>query len=143
MIIVSDTSPLNYLVLIGYVDVLAKLFGRIIIPRAVFREMQHPKTPPEVKTWMNAAPAWLEVRQADFSWFTPSKKLGDGEHEAIALAKRTNAAILIDDRDGTREAHKNSLTTVSTLTLLDKIRGYLMMKSSSTERREKLRNEFV
>ncbi len=46
MIIVSDTSPLNYLVLIGCVDVLERLFGRVIIPEAVLNELRHEKTPP-------------------------------------------------------------------------------------------------
>ena len=119
MIIVSDTSPLNYLVLIGYIDVLERLYGRVIVPQAVFNELQHERTPPQVKVWINAHPAWLEIKHADFSWFTPSKKIGNGEREAIALAKEPNAAVLIDDRDGTTEAHKNSLATVSTLTVLD------------------------
>src|SRR5262245_32929763 len=107
MIIISDTSPINYLVLTGDVDILAALFKRVIIPQAVFIEMQHPKTPQVVKAWINNAPAWLEVKQADASLFTPSKKLGDGEREAIALALELNAdAILIDDRDGTLETRK-------------------------------------
>ncbi len=41
MIIVSDTSPLNYLILINYEDVLPTLFGQIIIPLAVLNELQH------------------------------------------------------------------------------------------------------
>jgi len=35
MIIVSDASPLHYLVLIGHVGVLPGLFGEIIIPSVV------------------------------------------------------------------------------------------------------------
>jgi predicted nucleic acid-binding protein len=120
MIIISDTSPINYLILIGEVDILEKLFGRVIIPQAVFNEVRREKTPPEVKAWISTAPAWLEVRQADLTWFTPTKKIGDGEREAIALAKELSAdAILIDDRDGSAEARKMSLTVLSTITLLD------------------------
>ena len=37
MIAVSDTSPLNYLILIELQDVLPKLFGRVLIPEAVHR----------------------------------------------------------------------------------------------------------
>jgi predicted nucleic acid-binding protein len=79
MIIISDTSPINYLVLTGDIDILATLFQRVLIPPAVFNEMQHPKTPQPVKDWINNAPAWLEVKQADASLFTPSKRIGDGE----------------------------------------------------------------
>ena len=45
MIIVSDTSPLNYLILTDYQDVLPTLFGQVIIPQAVLNELQHAKTP--------------------------------------------------------------------------------------------------
>jgi predicted nucleic acid-binding protein len=62
MIIVSDTSPLNYLILIGYQDVLPTLFGQIIIPQAVFDELSHAKTPAPVQKWLGTKPVWLEVR---------------------------------------------------------------------------------
>ncbi len=62
MIVVSDTSPLNYLILIDYQDVLPTLFGQIIIPQAVINELQHTKTPNKIKSWIAAKPVWLEVR---------------------------------------------------------------------------------
>lgn len=34
MIVVSDTSPLNYLVLIGQEKLLQTLFGEVVIPQA-------------------------------------------------------------------------------------------------------------
>jgi predicted nucleic acid-binding protein len=49
MIIVSDTTPLNYLILIGDVDVLRLLFSQVVIPQAVYDEMQHDSTPDSVK----------------------------------------------------------------------------------------------
>lgn len=44
MIVVSDTSPINYLILIELQDLLPKLFDRILIPEAVHRELHsyHP-----------------------------------------------------------------------------------------------------
>jgi len=62
MIVVSDTSPLNYLILIDYQDVLPILFGQIIISQAVLDELQHTKTPEKIKNWIAAKPAWLDVR---------------------------------------------------------------------------------
>ena len=53
MIIVSDTSPINYLVLIGEIEVLQKLAGQVIIPQAVYRELQDPHTPQQVKDWLD------------------------------------------------------------------------------------------
>ena len=57
MIIISDTTPINYLVLIGEIDVLEKLFGRVIIPQAVFDEFHNPGTPDPVRDWAGSAPA--------------------------------------------------------------------------------------
>jgi len=39
MIIVADTSPLNYFVLIREIELLPGLFGQVIIPRAVWAEL--------------------------------------------------------------------------------------------------------
>jgi predicted nucleic acid-binding protein len=43
MLVVTDTSPINYLILIGYVDVLPVLHGDIIIPQAVAVELMNPQ----------------------------------------------------------------------------------------------------
>ena len=65
VVVVSDTSPLNYLILIGEVDILAVLYERVLIPETVFRELQHPRTPSSVREWIEQAPAWLEVHPVD------------------------------------------------------------------------------
>jgi predicted nucleic acid-binding protein len=46
MIIVSDTSPINYLILIGQIDLLPQLFEQIIIPQAVYNELSDSLAPP-------------------------------------------------------------------------------------------------
>ena len=45
MIVIADSSPLNYLVLIGEADLLYQLYGRVLIPQAVLSELQHQGTP--------------------------------------------------------------------------------------------------
>ena len=45
MIVIADASPLNYLVLIGQAEILARHYGQVVIPLAVLRELQHPETP--------------------------------------------------------------------------------------------------
>ncbi len=47
-VVVSDTTPLNYLILIGDVDILPRLLGRVLVPPAVIKELKHPQTPPPV-----------------------------------------------------------------------------------------------
>lgn len=63
MIVVADTSPLNYLVLIGEQELLPTLFGRIVIPEAVFQELRATVTPQTVQKWLAQAPDWLEIRK--------------------------------------------------------------------------------
>jgi hypothetical protein len=54
MIVVSDTSPLNYLILLGAEGVLPLVFGTVLAPPAVLLEMQAPKAPERVRRWVKA-----------------------------------------------------------------------------------------
>lgn len=88
MTVVSDTSPINYLVLIELQDLLPALFEHVLIPGAVRRELQSPEAPQEIRRWMSSRPNWLEFREVTS---TPAelRQLDDGEREAIALALTT------------------------------------------------------
>ncbi len=66
MIVVADTIPLNYLVLIRQIDLLPRLFGKVLIPPAVFVELKDPETPPPVRSWPDSAPSWLQVHPPHF-----------------------------------------------------------------------------
>lgn len=117
MIVVSDTSPLNYLVLIGADHILPALFGRVLAPSAVLNELRHAKAPAEVQSWAANPPLWLEIREP--AAVPPFRRLGPGESAAIALAQECQAdAVLIDERDGTALARQLGLTVTSTLALL-------------------------
>lgn len=54
MTVVSNTSPLNYLVLIDLQYVLPALFERVLIPEAVLRELRSSGAPQQVKNWLGA-----------------------------------------------------------------------------------------
>ncbi len=62
MIVVSNTSPINYLILIGEIDLLPKLFGQIIIPQAVYIELSDTEAPNLVRTWITTSPDWLKIQ---------------------------------------------------------------------------------
>lgn len=55
MIVVSDTSPINYLILIELQDLLPKLLDRILIPEAVHRELQSTAAPDPIKRFLAEA----------------------------------------------------------------------------------------
>ena len=121
MIVVSDTSPLNYLILIDCQDVLPALFNQILIPQAVLNELQHPKTPVKIKDWIVTKPAWLEIRTVSVNASSRLKNLDYGEREAIFLAEEFGAdAILIDEKDGRREAAKLGFIIIGPLSVLDR-----------------------
>ena len=47
--IVADTSPLNYLILIEQIDLLPKLYESVLIPAGVQRKMLHRSAPESVR----------------------------------------------------------------------------------------------
>lgn len=118
MIIISDTSPINYLVLIGEIDLLSKLFGSVIIPQAVLDELQRTGTPQAVLSWISQSPDWLEIKTA--SQIDQSISLGAGEQEAISLAEEINAdLVLIDDRKARLLAIERGLNVAGTINILE------------------------
>jgi predicted nucleic acid-binding protein len=120
MIVISDSSPLNYLILIGQANLLQKLYGQVLTPPAVYDELQRPSTPRVVRDWIAQAPAWLMIYQEAISPDATLSRLDAGEREAIALAETLRAdAVLIDERDGRRVAEQRHLTVIGTLQILD------------------------
>ena len=83
MIVVADTSPLNYLILIGQDNLLQKLFGRVIIPQAVFDELKAEGADLRVNNWINNLPTWVEVRPTSLVPHETLHILDLGEIEAI------------------------------------------------------------
>ena len=63
MIVVSNTSPLNYLILVEAVHLLPALFGSIIIPLAVHDELSDRLAPDPVRHWIMQKPDWLLVQE--------------------------------------------------------------------------------
>lgn len=104
-LVIADTGPIHYLILIGHIDILPRLFDRVVLPSIVLAELSHELAPASVKRWAAAAPAWLEV--AESPAVTLSAGIHKGEAAAIALACRLHADLLLmDDRRGVIAAGK-------------------------------------
>ena len=118
MIVVADTSPVTYLVLIDQFEILRNLYTRILIPPALLEELKHPLVPQSVRSWATSPPDWLEV-------LTPMNpiivaQLDLGESEAIALAAQMHAQVLLmDEPAGRQEAARRGLRVAGTLAVLD------------------------
>ncbi len=140
MIVVSDTSPLNYLILIECIGVLPSLFGEVVTVPAVIEEMQDGRADPRVREWARCPPAWLAVRAPSTS--TAPSDLGPGESQAISLAEDLAKAVpdvrlLIDERYGTRAARERGLVVISTLIVLESaaMRGLIDLHATITRLR--------
>jgi len=117
-VVVADTTPLNYLVLIEQIEVLHRLFGEVMIPEAVLTELRHPKAPMAVTAWLQNLPHWLRIMKV--SEVDRTIQLGQGETEAISLAIEQQVSIvLMDERRGRAAAEARGLLPIGTLNILD------------------------
>lgn len=119
MIVVADTSPLNYLVLIGHIEILAKIYGEVVVPQTVLEELLDSDAPAEVRAWASAPPSWLHASILIFRRDPQLDWLDRGEQDAILLAEAFKAErLIIDDLEGRREAAKRGLPVIGTLGVL-------------------------
>jgi uncharacterized protein len=117
-VVVSDTSPLHYLILCGAEKILPKLFQQVVIPPTVFAELQQSATPAPVKQWASALPGWVVVQNPKH--LQTGLNVDRGELEAISLAQEIHAAaVLMDDLAGRRAAAQCGLAVVGTLGLIE------------------------
>jgi predicted nucleic acid-binding protein len=86
MIVVSDRTPLRHLIAIGEAELLPKLYGTVIVPGAVWAELQAEATPLTVKTWLGLRPTALryvprtqssQMSQLSMSWIPASGRQSD------------------------------------------------------------------
>lgn len=120
MIVVCNATPLIALAAVGQIDLLRALYGEILIPEAVFREVvvvgageagEH-----EVSTAI-----WIKRHAVRNGALVKALELDldAGEAEAIALAVEQNAGlILLDERRGRHAATRLDLTLAGTLGVL-------------------------
>ena len=119
MLVVSDASPINILIRIGYIDILQRLYGTVVVPPTVLREMSHPDTPTAVRQWIQTPPSWVSVRKPAIE--VPPQTPGRGEQEAIALALELKAdLLLVDDLKARSAAEKSGLSVTGTLGVLER-----------------------
>ncbi len=121
MIVVSDTSPLNYLVLIGQEDLLQRLFGNVIIPQVVFDELKGKGAPIRILEWAKDLPAWIHIQRSQLVAEASLDILDPGEREAILLAQELSAdLLLVDDRPARNLAVDLGIPITGTVGVLDK-----------------------
>ncbi|MGA2584746.1 MAG: DUF3368 domain-containing protein [Tepidisphaeraceae bacterium] len=120
MIVVSDTTPLNYLVIIEVIEILPKLFQKVYVPPSVIVELTKLKAPNVVRAWAATPPTWLQIL-APTARLPSTALLDDREADALSLAKELRIGdVLIDERRGRNVARREGLTPLPTLAVLER-----------------------
>jgi predicted nucleic acid-binding protein len=111
--VIADSSALIALAQLGHLALLESLFGQILVPPAVAREVA-PRTPGPI------LPRWIELRaprQRDERIIAAG--LGPGETEVLCLGLETPESwVILDDLDARRLAHTLGLKTLGTAAVL-------------------------
>ncbi len=120
MIVVADTSPVRYLILIGEIELVPKLYGRVLIPSAVFAELRASASPEPVRKFTEDGPEWLEIATLSQPIENDLLRiLHLGESEAIQLATEIKAdLLLIDEKRGRAVAVDRGLEIIGTIGVL-------------------------
>jgi len=116
--VISNTTPILSLIKIGKLDILKELYGQIMIPEAVFNEME------VGKDWL----FYTDLSKIDWIRIEPIQQitsklylfdLDAGEAEVIILAQEQKADLVImDEIMGRRYAKQLGLKLTGTLGIL-------------------------
>ena len=104
MPVVSNTSPLSNLAIIGRLDLLRDRYGAVLIPPAVHRELaalSHPLGKSRIESALREG--WLRIEPLNVGTPAPAlpHELDPGETEAIALCiQRAAEKVILDDALG-------------------------------------------
>lgn len=118
--VVSDSSPLNYLALLSDFDLLRQIYGSLVIPPAVQREVVEGGAGYPVGNAVRSALGdWISVVEppdnSQVAALRREHRLDLGESEAILVAEALGKLpLLADERRGVRCARLRGLTVIRT-----------------------------
>ena len=122
MPVVSNTSPILNLAIVGQLDLIRQQFEQVQIPQAVLAELKVQEERPgsqEIQAALESG--WIQVQEVDSPLYVRllQQTLDKGEAEAIALAVTLSADwTLLDERDGRKVAKSLGLKVTGVLGIL-------------------------
>jgi predicted nucleic acid-binding protein len=139
--VISDASPLIVLAKLGHLDWLRVIYGKVVVPPAVWGEVAVDENRfPDARAIRRAlVEGWLEVTPATKAIPPAALDLGRGEREAIALAEELDAVLIIDEWAGRQVAQRLGLKVTGTagVLLTAKLRGLTKSLQDELDRLEK------
>ena len=120
---VSDSSPLIHLAKIEVLELISRLYSRILIPPAVWQEVveESDGRPGAVEMQKAVAAGWMVKRAAknDTLVIALRQTLDNGEAEAIALATELHPeSVLLDDKLARQMARRLGVPVTGTIGIL-------------------------
>ena len=148
MIVVADTTPIITLMKLQRLDLLEKLFDTVIVPNAVFEELISNSNYLTEAQMIVECPFLKRLEVFDRQSIKILREvvgLDAGESEAIALAEKKHADLLIiDERKGRRVAKQMQLKIVGTIgILLHAFDCKILSQEEILSSAEKLRNSRI
>jgi predicted nucleic acid-binding protein len=127
--VVVNTTPLIALSHVGQIDILKKIYGEILIPKAVYNELSA-KPNSICKIAVDNAKDWILIKEIQNHMAKSMYKtqLHEGEVEVMILAQEVNAdLVIIDDANAKKHAKYLKLPVTGTLGVLIKAKqnGYV------------------
>ena len=117
-IVVADAGPLIALGRLRKIELLARIFAKVIVPRTVFEETQFRPDLPDARAIVAARQSGVFIvdnSSAGSPDVPTDGELGDGEAAAISLAAALGHGVLIDDKHGRAVAVALNLRIIGTL----------------------------
>jgi len=119
---VSNASPLIWLAKIGKLELLRVLFGKVVIPKRVYIEaVSEEKAPDAILIEDAVKGGWVEVSEEkleDSTILAEAARIHLGEAEAILLARKLGADLIVDEKEASETAHIFGVTTMGTVAVL-------------------------
>ncbi|MDM7273515.1 DUF3368 domain-containing protein [Sulfurihydrogenibium azorense] len=126
--VVSNTTPILSFIKLNRIDILEKIYERILIPEAVFGEIQEGKN----KYYIDISKEpWIEILKVENRKILEQleKELDKGEAEAIALSLELPAdLLLIDEKLGRRIAEEKGIKISGKIGILIKAKKQGIIK---------------
>jgi predicted nucleic acid-binding protein len=120
MSVVSNSSPLWYLIIIDQIRLMQMMFEEVLVPEAVVCELADEGAPSDVRKCIARPPGWLRVQRVMGESLPQLGRLHVGERDAILLAHQVNAdLVVIVERAARRIARGQGLNVIGLIGILD------------------------
>lgn len=115
--VVCNTSPVQYLHLLGKLEVLRRLYGRVLLPPAVVAELDAGRALGVALPDVCSLP-WLEIRPLPVNILYLPGDLDRGEWEVLNLTHQLSALAIVDDGRARAHAQRHGLRFTGTVGVL-------------------------